>query len=272
LVLGDSPGTRFESPGLSHTILCNTAAVVDRQFAEPSLAELYDVFHPFARRDDFGFYLPLVMVADSVLDVGCGTGELLGRARDAGHPGRLCGLDPADAMLGVARRHAGIEWTLGDLATVAFDQEFDLVIMTGHAFQVFLRDDEIRGSLSTIRASLVDSGRFVFETRNPAVRAWETWTPDNVFEAVTAAGSVVQMTHEVESPVRGGVVSFTTTFTCPDWAEPQLSRSTLRFLDVGSLASITSETGFTIEEQFGYWDRRPLSDSSPEIITIARRS
>ena len=52
---------------------------------------------------DFGFYLPLVMSARSVLDVGCGTGELLRLTRKAGHTGRLCGLDPANAMLDEAR-------------------------------------------------------------------------------------------------------------------------------------------------------------------------
>lgn len=48
---------------------------------------------------DFAFYLSLVTSARSVLDVGCGTGELLRLAREAGHRGDLCGLDPADPML-----------------------------------------------------------------------------------------------------------------------------------------------------------------------------
>ena len=90
--------------------------MVDRLFAEPWLAELYDLWSPGEQREDFGFYLPMVMSAPRVLDVGCGTGELLGMARRAGHGGRLCGLDPADAMLAQARRRPDIQWVLGDLA------------------------------------------------------------------------------------------------------------------------------------------------------------
>ena len=90
--------------------------MVDYLFSEPKLAELYDAF--CAGREDFGFYLPLLMSAKSVLDVGCGTGELLRLAREAGHTGRLCGLDPAEAMLDQARKRADVEWVHGDLASV----------------------------------------------------------------------------------------------------------------------------------------------------------
>jgi SAM-dependent methyltransferase len=242
--------------------------VVDRLFSEPSLAELYDVM--CQGRPDFGFYLPMVMSAGTVLDVGCGTGELLRLARQTGHTGRLCGLDPADAMLDQGRARSDIEWILGDLASVDWEQEFDLVVMTGHAFQVFVEDDELRASLAAIRSVLTEDGRFAFETRNPLVRAWEGWT-HNPVEVARTAGVVVQMAEEVETPVDGNIVSFTMTFTSPSWDPPQVSRSTLRFLDADSLSSFLSDAGLAIEEQFGDWDRQPLTDTSPEIITIASR-
>ena len=229
------------------------------------------MLHPWERRGDFGFYLPLVMSAETVLDVGCGTGELLRLARQAGHTGRLFGLDPAAAMLDQARTHSDIEWILGDLASVDWDREFDLVVMTGHAFQVLIEDNQLRASLAVIRSVLSWDGRFAFETRNPLVRAWEGWTPDNAVEVVDAAGAVLRMAHEVETPVGGDIVSFTVTFTSSNWDRPQVSRSTLRFLDADSLASFLSDAGLVIEEQFGDWDRQPLTDTSPEIITIARR-
>ena len=244
--------------------------MVDRLFTDPVLAERYDLF--CRGRPDFAFYLPLVVATATVLDVGCGTGELLRRARQAGHRGRLCGLDPADAMLEQARVRADIEWVLGDVASVRFDREFDLVVMTGHAFQVFVEDGEIRASLAAIRSALTDDGRFVFETRNPQVRAWESWTTDHAAEFVGTDGLVVRVTREVETPVDGDRVRFTQTFTSPSWARPRVSRSTLRFLDVEALAGFLAEARLAVEEQLGDWDRHPLGDASPEIITIARRA
>ncbi|MGA9565015.1 MAG: methyltransferase domain-containing protein [Candidatus Korobacteraceae bacterium] len=221
-------------------------------------------------RKDFEFYLPSVMSAEAVLDVGCGTGALLHEARRWGHKGRLCGLDPAAGMLLQANKRRDIEWVLGDLSVVAWKNEFDLVVMTGHAFQVLLEDDEIRKSLAAIHAALTSNGRFAFETRNPLARAWESWTAANAVEVTDAQGVTVRITTQVDAPFDGSTVSFTHTFSSPAWTQPQLSRSTLRFLGADLLASFLTDAGFVIEEQFGDWDRQPQTDTSPEIITIAR--
>lgn len=112
--------------------------MTQHQFTDNRLAALYDRFYPPERRADFGFYLPLILSARSVLDVGCGTGALLRMARERGHTGRLCGLDPAIGMLNQARQSSDIEWVQGDLSTVTWEAEFDLAVMTGHAFQELL--------------------------------------------------------------------------------------------------------------------------------------
>jgi ubiquinone/menaquinone biosynthesis C-methylase UbiE len=244
--------------------------VVDHQFSDPDLAALYDVLHPWAERDDFGFYLKRVMAAETVLDVGCGTGALLHRARESGHAGRLCGLDPAVGMLARARRRSDIEWVSGDLASVSWENEFDLVVMTGHAFQVLVEDDELRATLRAVRRVLSDQGRFISETRNPLVRTWEGWIPANAVEVTDDAGSVVRMAHQIEAPVVGDIVRFTTTYTSTGWDGPRESRSTLRFLDAEALSRHLSDASLRIEDQFGDWAEGPLTEISPEIITIAQ--
>ena len=244
---------------------------VERLYADPKLARLYDAFFTWERRPERDFYLSRVMAAERVLDVGCGTGELLHLARERGHTGRLVGLDPAEAMLEQARRRADIDWVLSDLATAQLGEEFDLVVMTGHAFQALVDDDDLLTSLAAIRALLADDGRFVFETRNPAARAWEQWTTDNPVDVVATDGTPLQFTRDVRL-VEGDVVAETVTMTSPHWDRPESSQIVLRFLDAGALASFLSGAGLEVEEQFGDWDGQSLTEQSPEIITTARRA
>jgi len=61
-------------------------------------------------------------------------------------------------------------------------------------------------------------------------------------------------------------------YSSPGWEEPRVSRSTLRFLDRDAVASFLAGAGLVIDEQFGDWARGPLTEASPEMITIARRA
>ncbi|ONI89086.1 SAM-dependent methyltransferase [Saccharothrix sp. ALI-22-I] len=236
-------------------------------YEDEDLAAYYDVINH--QRADTDFYLELVLAADAVLDVGCGTGVLLKEARAAGHSGRLVGLDPAEGMLVQARRGDGVDWVRGDLGTVAFDGEFDLVVMTGHVFQVFLTDDEVRAQFAAVRRALKAGGRFAFETRNPAVKAWERWMPEYGTDIVGPEGERVRVEHFVES-VENGLVRMSETYSSPDWPEPRVDRGTLRFMEVRELDALLGETGFEVAERYGLWDRSALTDTSREIITIAR--
>jgi SAM-dependent methyltransferase len=223
--------------------------------------------NPWSPGDDF--YLDLVMGASSVLDVGCGTGALLRRARAAGHVGRLCGLDPDPAMLGQARDRSDIEWVLADAASASWDREFDLAVMTGHALQMLASDDELRRSLAAVRAALVDGGRFAFETRNPAARAWERWNAS--FEVQNPDGDAVLVTYAVHD-VDGDLVRLSETLSGRWWSEDQTSDGTLRFLAADALSAFLEDAGFSIDEQFGDWERGPVTDAGEEIVTIARRA
>ena len=77
--------------------------------------------------------------------------------------------------------------------------------------------------------------------------------------------------YRVETPVEGGIVRSISTYTCPTWDQPEVSRGTLRFMSAATLTMFLSQAGLVIDDQFGDWDRQPLSDTSPEIITVARK-
>lgn len=235
-------------------------------FTDPYLASLYDIECPWHPSDDY--YLGLVMSSRAVLDVGCGTGIVHAAAARRGHPGRLVGVDPSEPMLAEARKRAGVEWRHGTLPQQAFTNEFDLMIMTGPAFQELRAVDDVRGFLDAARQALHHGGRLAFETRNPLHRAWESWTPDNVTHIVDPDGVPVRVWHEVED-VAGPLVTFTETYDADGWDEPTVARSTLRFLPAGQLDHLLCTAGYTIDERYGNWDRSPFTPASPEIITVA---
>ncbi|REK91893.1 class I SAM-dependent methyltransferase [Streptomyces inhibens] len=241
-------------------------------FSDADAAALYDLLNPWDPElwPGDGFYDELVMAADSVLDVGCGTGSMLHRTREQGHTGRLVGLDPDGAALARARRRTDIEWVEGTAADAGWDTEFDLATMAGHAFQCLVTDDDLRASLAAIHAALREGGRFAFETRHPQARAWEGWNPSRVSEIADKAGRALRIWHETES-VADDVVTFTETTAEPDGSVLRVDRTSLRFLDVVRLDAFLVGAGFETEARYGDWHRGPVTDTSREIITIARR-
>jgi SAM-dependent methyltransferase len=235
-------------------------------YADVEDARLYDAQNAWGPSDEF--YLSLVRAAGDVLDVGCGTGTLLKRARREGHRGRLVGLDPGAGMLAVAREEPSVEWVDGVLAPGAYDAEFDLVTMTGHAFQELRTDDEVASVLRGMRDAVRPGGRVALETRNPGARAWESW-PGTVYE-VAYQGTQIKVWYEVER-VDGELVTFTE-FTDGGRWHRQADRSTLRFLPRLELDRFLAGAGLEVEAFHGDWSGGPLTEDSPEIVAIARRS
>jgi hypothetical protein len=149
-----------------------------------------------------------------------------------------------------------------------FDGEFALAVMTGHAFQVLVSDDDVRASLKAICRALVADGRFVFETRNPSARAWEGWDEAGV-EVVDPTGRPLRVWYDVES-VDDGVVTLTETTSERDRTALRVDRGKLRFLDAEMLDRFLAEARFDVKARYGGWQREPFTASSEEIITMAR--
>ena len=238
----------------------------DAIFADPRLARVYDPLDP--DRSDLAVYAAMAAEfgADSVLDVGCGTGTLAcmlaGRGLD------VTGIDPARASLDVARATPGADsarWLEGD-ATRLPPLQVDLATMTGNVAQVFLTDAGWAATLSGVLAALRPGGRLVFETRDPARRAWLGWTREHSFTRTDVPGAgIIQSWHELTG-VTGELVSFRsfTVFEADDTVIA--SDSTLRFRERDAIVASLTATGYQLDEVRDAPDR-----PGREFVFIARR-
>ena len=235
-------------------------------YQHPLIAEIYDVANPCGQ-DGF-FYLSLAEPRPcSVLDLGCGTGVLCCALAERGH--RVTGVDPAAAMLAVARRkpHAEqVEWVESSAQNYKSHRRFDLIVMTGHAFQVLLTDAGALAVLETMRGHLNERGMVAFETRNPRVdwaREWAARLP----VARVVHGEQVLETLEITG-VDGEFISFQTSYRCPHSA--LTTSSTLRFASREHVEALIARSGLVVRDVFGDWDASPFdAASSREIIFIA---
>ncbi|MFK0017405.1 class I SAM-dependent methyltransferase [Streptomyces sp. NPDC091027] len=245
--------------------------MVDLAFADVRAAALYDDLSPWD--PSYRYYFDRVIDVDSALDIGCGTGRVLRSARAAGHRGRLVGVDPAEGMLTEARRVGpGVEWVAGDVRGLALGRRFDLVIMTGHAFQVLLDDEEMLTALRVMREHVAEDGRVIFETRNPQVRAWTRWTPELSRRVVRErGGGDVEVFHTLCGEAPPDLVNYTITFRFLGDGQELESSSTLRFVEVDHLRDLVEQAGLVLEDAHGDWDGRSAGPDTPEFIVIARR-
>jgi SAM-dependent methyltransferase len=240
-------------------------------YEDPRLAAVYDPLNPPGPAHDF--YRAMAGASPRrILDMGCGTGRLACALAADGH--RVTGADPAASMLAIARCRPGgetVAWIEVGAVELSIATRFDLIVMTGHAFQVLLEDAEILAALGNLRRHLAPGGRLAFETRNPAVREWDSWRPDATREHVAVPGlGLVEVEYDVVAET-GDLVTFETRFRFPD-GSAAAAPHTLRFTGRNELTELLRKSGFGETRWHGGWDGAGLTAASPEIIVIASGS
>jgi SAM-dependent methyltransferase len=240
--------------------------MVDAIFAERRLAELYDPLDP--DRGDLDVYAAMAaeLGARSVLDIGCGTGTfacLLARRGLA-----VTAVDPAQASLEIARAKAGadrVRWVHG-YATDLPPLQVDLVTMTANVAQVFLTDTDWAATLRAAHTALRPGGRLVFETRDPAAKAWLEWTRERTYQRAVIPGVGAVQTWEDLLEVSDELVSFRSTNVFESDGAVLTSDSTLRFRSRDELAASLAAAGFVADEV-----RQAPDRPGRELVFVARR-
>ncbi|MGW0908426.1 class I SAM-dependent methyltransferase [Streptomyces sp. NPDC002853] len=240
--------------------------MADEAYENPRLAKLYDPLD--ADRGDLDVYADIAteLRAHQVLDVGCGTGTFALLLADRGL--RVTGVDPAAASLDVARSKPGSErvrWIHGDARDLP-ELRVDLATMTANVAQAIVDPQVWEGTLRAVQAALRPGGHLVFETRDPARRAWEEWNRDATLRTVTVDGVGDVETWVDVTDVSLPLVSFRHTYVLTARGETFTSASTLRFRERDEVVTSLTAHGYVVDEIRDAPDR-----PGKELVFLARR-
>ena len=233
----------------------------DEHYENSKLAEIYDLDSGWCI--DREFYLALAgSEPKTILDLGCGTGLLCNAYAAKNHA--VTGVDPSPAMLEIGRRKSHgkeINWVQSFAQTYQSDTRFDLIIMTGHAFQVLLDDADVLETFSTMRTHLKPDGVVVFESRNPSIDWRKQWDYDMVLEL--PSGSVHESRRFLS--MENDRMCFKLRYQFPE--ESLVSKSELRFLSRADIEERLNKSGLRVNQIMGDWDGTPFDEScSKEMI------
>jgi SAM-dependent methyltransferase len=240
--------------------------MADNVFEHPRLAAIYDALD--ADRSDLDVYAGVAeeLSARRVLDVGCGTGTFAILLADRGF--EVIGVDTALASLDVARAkpHSDrVRWIHGD-ATSLPRLQVELATMTGNVAQAIVERADWDATLGGIYDALCPGGYLVFETRDPAYRAWEGWNRAATYSVIEIDGiGAVERWYEV-TDVCGSLVSFRSTTVFASDGELVTSASTLRFRERDEVQADLVAHGYAIDDVRGAPDR-----PGREFVFFARR-
>ncbi len=241
--------------------------MLDTHYTHPKLTLLYDLDSPWS--EDRQFYLDLAAKpSQNILDLGCGTGLLCNAYAEKGH--HVTGVDPSNAMLDIGRKKYGdahINWVQSTAQSFQSRELFDLIIMTGHALQVLLSDENILATFKTIQTHLDENGIAVFESRNPLIDWKRQWDYEMIF---SLEGEPVKETRKLVS-FDQSIMIFDLIYDFP--GETLTSNSTLRFASKKQIETLLRTAGLEIINLYGDWKKNAFDDNtSEEMIFVIRKN
>ena len=147
------------------------------------LPEFYDRLNTEADYRSYIEYLShIIPRGASVIDLGCGTGEIAIALSKNGY--NVTGLDYSSEMLAEAyrknsERRASVFFTCQDMTSFKVPHLFDAAVSCFDSLNYILTKEKLQNAFNSVAAALVDGGIFLFDMNAPS--KFEKLYADNTF-------------------------------------------------------------------------------------------
>ncbi|MDY0395676.1 class I SAM-dependent methyltransferase [Virgibacillus halophilus] len=203
-----------------------------------------------------------------IADLGCGTGRLTVHVAQEGY--QITAIDPNQEAINHAKRKKiadKVSWMVGDSSDLLSDA-YDVVIMTANVAQVFLTDESWQQVIADAYRALKDGGHFIFDTRNPLAKEWETWMQDKTpdFAKHPISGEQLEIITDYEG-LDDGIFTFYETVKISSTKEILVcEKMQLKFRAMEEIQHTLEQAGFSKVKVYGDWEFEQADAQSKSFI------
>ena len=237
----------------------------------------YDIEEGERSASRIAFYCDLAKRAGGpVLEIACGSGLVTLPVAAQGL--EVTGLDLARPMLEHAHKKSearglNIRWVEGDARSFDLGEQFRFILVTGNAFQAFLRREDQEDLLASVKRHVAPGGVFAFETRNPSGHDLTGQSGEEFDQSyISVQGYQVSVSStQTYDPI--AQVIYWTSYRRWNDGEHDHEKEThiaCRFTHPQELEALLHYNGFQILQQYGNWHQEALAAFSPSIISICK--
>ncbi len=205
-----------------------------------SMAFLYDELYGCS--DDLDFYLSVArQVGGPLLELGCGTGRVIGRISQEGL--ECWGLDISKNMLSIARRRwPNVKFVQGNMADFSLDRSFRLILIPYRSF-LHLTAEEKQRCLHSCALHLQPNGQLIIHGYLPSEEE-KRFSSLSLIDTTYVKGRRVEWFFKFEEPNKGFYRIK---------AGDKVFEMTLYFISTKELAKMAEKAGLVVQEVF-YFD------------------
>ena len=245
-------------------------------------ARYFDLGTEDLSRDDIPFYLDYASkLKGDILELACGTGRIAIPLAEAGHA--IWGLDFSKEMLAqfevkLKGRPQEIQDHINllhqNMAEFSINQKFSLIVLAFRSFQCLTEGKDQLSCLKNARRHLTKNGSFiinVFKTHEPIDESWVSDEQENFETIDPRTGAKIRRTDvrrkiDLENQIIYPDLIYY--ITHPDGTEERLVEPLqMKYYYEDQMRNLLLKAGFTIKEEMGYYDKRPIN-LGPELIFV----
>jgi len=196
---------------------------------------------------------------DSILDIACGTGNLISALHSMGK--QVVGCDISPQMIAIAKEaNPDVEFHVVDMTQIDLNRKFDLAVCAFDSINYLLSENDVSKLFAVVHAHLAQGGFFLFDVNTP---------------------HIFKEQHNTVIPREIDGVKFTQTasydeenalaYTVFDFGAGQVERHVQKAYDDETIAGLLRENNLTILDTFGNIEYMATAKDAKRLIYVVRK-